>query len=514
MARIVLGAAGLSKSYGAVRANRGVDLAAAPGEIHAIVGENGAGKSTLMRLLQGLEQPDEGSVIVDDERVRLAGPADALARGIGMVHQEFTLAPSLTLLENLVIGSEPSGRGGPLARVDWRAAEREGEALAARIGARIDWRRGTAGAPVHVQQFVEILRLLRRGSRVVILDEPTAVLAPPQVEALFDLLRRLRERGTTILFISHKLREVAALADRVTVLRRGMVVLSGAMAELSADRIAAAIMGVEGGPGTDIAGGGQAEGAHRGLRHTAGAVVLRVEGLTASVVERSHPLHDVSLEVHAGEIVGLAGVAGNGQGELMEALCGLRPARGRVTLAGRRLDGLPTAARRAAGMGYVGPDRRHEGLALEASVELNAVAGELRRPPIARGPWVSRRALRRVAAGRLDALGVRRGGPGDPAVSLSGGNQQRLVFAREIAGAPPLLLVSQPTRGVDLGGIAAIHALLRDTRARGGAVLLASEELDEIEALADRILVMAGGRIVGAAEDRGEIGRLMVMGDG
>ena len=504
MARTALGAVDIWKSYGPVQANRGISLALAPGHIHAVVGENGAGKSTLMRILQGMERPDSGQIVVDGEAVALAGPADALARGIGMVHQEFMLAPDLTLLENLVLGDEPVRRGrGPLAWIDWSRAEAEGRELAQRIGVEVDWSRLAGRAPVHIQQFVEIIRLLRRGTQKLILDEPTAVFAPQQVSELFALLRRLRDGGTSILFISHKINEVTALADDVTVIRRGEVAFASRVAETDAEEIASHIVH------------GDAPPRAQRPRGTPGPVVLEVRDLAAASVDKSHPLRGITLSVHAGEIVGLAGVAGNGQVELMEALYGLRPHTGEVRLKGAELSGLDTERRRRAGVGYVSADRRHEGLALGASIEENVIAGSHRDPPVAHGWRLSRRTLRRTALDRLKRLSVIFGGPGDPVSSLSGGNQQRVVFAREIASNPPLLLVSQPTRGVDLNGIAAIHDILLGYRAAGGAVLLASEELDELQALCDRLLVVADGRITGAFDadaERREIGRAMVLG--
>ncbi len=503
MTTIALGATEIWKSYGSVHANQGISLSVGPGEIHAIVGENGAGKSTLMRVLQGVERPDSGHVTVMDRDMRFSGPADALAEGIGMVHQEFMLAPDLSLLENLVLGDEPVTWGrGAFGLIDWQTAEANGQDLAARIGIKVDWHRRAGAAPVHIQQFVEIIRLLRRGTRILILDEPTAVLAPQQVTELFDLLRRIRADGTAILFISHKIGEVTALADRVTVIRQGKVAFSAAIDATDGAEIASHI----------VAGANPvSDEANRG---TPGAVVLNVTGLSAEAVEKSHPLHDISLTVHAGEIVGLAGVAGNGQVELMESLCGLRPATGRVTLAGKDLSDLDAGHRRAAGIGYVSADRRHEGLAIDASIEDNAIAGSHRVRPISNGLWLDRRALKRVALDRLQRLSVKYGALRDPVGSLSGGNQQRVVFAREIAGSPQLLLVSQPTRGVDLNGIAAIHSILRTFREAGGAVLLVSEELDELQMLSDRIVVMARGRLVGelgADADRRDIGRLMVL---
>jgi ABC-type uncharacterized transport system ATPase subunit len=504
MTTIALGATEIRKSYGSVRANQGISLSVGPGEIHAIVGENGAGKSTLMRVLQGIERPDSGHVTVMDRDVSFSGPADALAEGIGMVHQEFMLAPDLSLLENLVLGDEPLRWGrGAFALIDWQSAEAQGRGLAERIGIEVDWHRRAGAAPVHIQQFVEIIRLLRRGTRILILDEPTAVLAPQQVNELFDLVRRIREDGTAILFISHKIGEVMALADRVTVIRQGKIAFSSRRCRRPAATRSPPISSMA--PIPPVA----RSGAERPV-----AVVLDVAGLSAEAVEKSHPLHNISFALHSGEIVGLAGVAGNGQVELMEALSGLRQASGRVELAGIDLSALDAERRRAAGIGYISPDRRHEGLAIDASIEENTIAGSHRSSPISNGLWVDRGAMKRVALDRLKRLSVKYGSLRDPVGSLSGGNQQRVVFARETAGSPQLLLVSQPTRGVDLNGIAAIHSILRDFRDAGGAVLLVSEELDELQMLSDRIMVMAQGRIVGTLDadaDRRDIGRLMVM---
>ncbi|MEO9615237.1 MAG: ABC transporter ATP-binding protein [Nitratireductor sp.] len=503
-----LGARDVAKSYGAVQANSGVTLEVAPAEIHAIVGENGAGKSTLMRLLQGLEQPDAGSIVFNDRPIRLRDPEQALGLGIGMVHQEFMLAPELTLLENFVLGHEPVTAALPLGRrIDWRAARAAGDALAAKTDLAIDWDRRAGTAPVHIQQYTEILRLLQRGMKVLILDEPTAVLAPQQADDLFTLLRQLRDQGTSIVFISHKLREVIALADRVTIMRRGRVVASSRIDETDIDTMTRHIVG-------------ETAAAAPPAAHTveAGEPVLEVSGLSAPALAGSHPVRAVDLRVRAGEIVGMAGIAGNGQDELIQCVVGLRkPSSGAVGLNGRALAGCDNADFRAAGLGYISPDRAHEGLAKAASIEDNVMAASQRAPAFRRGPFRRLGAVRSEAFRRLAQLKVRFGRLSDPVASLSGGNQQRLVFAREIATEPALLVVAQPTRGVDLGGIAAIHAILREFAARGGAVLLVSEELDELIALSDRIVVMAEGGIVGEIADETAtpeaIGRLMLQQD-
>lgn len=507
---IRLGAVSLSKRYGAVEANRDVTLSIAPDEIHAIVGENGAGKSTLMRMLQGMEQPDSGHVVLDDRPVYLSGPQDAFRLGIGMVHQEFMLAPDLTLLENLVLGDEPAAFSlGPLSRIDWEAARRDGDRLARQASIDIDWDRRAGSTPVHIRQFVEIVRLLRRGARILILDEPTAVLAPQQVDDLIRLLKTLRDDGTTILFISHKLKEVMALADRVSVMRRGEICFSSTVSQTDIDTVASHVIG-----GNER----QAAAQREDVAGKTGEAVLDVTDLHVPALDKSHPLHAINLQVRRGEIVGIAGVSGNGQHELIECLVGLRAASGgSVSLLGDHITSRSNGWRRQQGMSYVSADRAHEGLALEASIQTNVIAGSQRSGQFQRGILLSLSALRREAVKRLKALNVVYGDVNNPVSSLSGGNQQKLVFAREIASDPSLLIVSQPTRGVDLNGIAAIHAILRDFRAAGGAVLLVSEELEEILEISDRILVMAGGRIVGerrtAQTDITDVGKLMLLKD-
>lgn len=508
-----LGADRLSKVYGNVVANSEVSLAIGLGEIHAVVGENGAGKSTLMRLLQGIEQPDSGSIIVDDQPVNLPGPQRAFSLGIGMVHQEFMLAPELTLLENLVLGEEPvKSVVGPFSRIDWAEARRSGAALAKQAAIEIDWNRSAGTTPVHVRQFVEIIRLLRRGARILILDEPTAVLAPRQVEDLISLLQTLRDQGTTIVFISHKLKEVMALADRVTVMRRGKVCFQSDIAETTLDEIAGHMIG-----GADEVSLSGSHSARSDLTESTD-IALDIRAISTGSVERSHPLHEIDLRVYRGEIVGIAGVSGNGQHELVECLVGLRSSsQGTVELNGHDITALENGDRRKFGMGYVSADRRHEGLAINATIEANTIAGSHRTPPIRNGWFLDRSRSRKTAHDRLERLDVRFDSLSNAVSSLSGGNQQKLVFAREIAPHPKVLVVSQPTRGVDLVGIAAIHDILRKFRDEDGSVLLVSEELDEILELSDRIYVMANGRIVGERRrvqtDITEIGNLMLAGE-
>jgi simple sugar transport system ATP-binding protein len=496
-----IGARGVTRRFGAVVANDRVDLSVAPRTIHAVVGGNGAGKSTLMRMLQGVDAPDDGSVILDDRPVRLWGPADAFARGVGLVHQEFMLASPLTLLENLVLAREPVTLGG---LIDWRSAQAEADRVAALAGVAVDWRLRAVDAPIHMRQILEILRLLYRGADVLILDEPTAVLAPSQIDDLLALMRRLKAEGRTIVFISHKLDEVMKVADAITVMRLGHVVATTAPQATSVADLASAMVGeaieVEAPPP-------RSRPALEPLFVARGLV-----GVDPLGFERLGP---VDLEVHRGEIVGVAGVGGNGQDELVACAAGLAlPSAGSIAFDGCDVTGLSTARLREAGVGYVSADRAVEGLCLAASVRDNFVAGREREPLFSRFGLLRRASVDAETRKALDRLSVRFGALADPAASLSGGNQQRLAIARELDREPKLLVAAQPTRGVDIAGTAFIHRLLGAFRDRGGAVLLVSESLEEILALSDRILCLYKGRIVGelGREEASvaALGRLMI----
>ncbi len=497
-APIRVGARGVSRRFGAVLANDEVDLAVAPGTIHAIVGENGAGKTTLMRILGGLDRPDTGTVVVDGEPVSLGGPGGAAARGIGMVHQEFKLVGELSLLENLILGREPTRRG----RLDLPRARAEAEELARDAGVELDWGARTDQTSVATRQRLEILRLLYREADVLILDEPTAVLAPPQVAELMRLLRALRDRGRTILFISHKLAEVLELADDVTVLRGGRVTGTTPAAEATPEQLVSLMVG-EAVPAVRVA-----EAA------APGEPLLEVEGLRVLDGLGRERVCGVDLEVRAGEVVGIAGVAGNGQDELVDAIVGLRRARaGTVRLAGSDVTRAGVAGRRRRGLAYIPADRRREGLSVASSLIDNAVAGAHRTPALARSGWFRRGAAAARTREIVDAYRVRSGSLEDPANGLSGGNQQRLVLGRELYGEPQVVIAAQPSRGVDVKGAAYIREQLLALRGRGAAVLLISEELDELTALSDRIVVLTGGRVAGEVpgpvDDYGELGRLM-----
>ena len=496
-----LGAQGVTRRFGPVLANDAIDFRARRGTVHAIVGGNGAGKSTLMRILQGVDRPDAGVILVDGAPATFAGPADAFARGVGMVHQEFMLAPGLTLLENLILASEPVDGLGRIDRATASAKARELEALA---GVALDWDTPVEDAPVHVRQIVEILRLLYRGADVLILDEPTAVLAPAQVRELIALLRKLRDEGRTILFISHKLDEVLAVADEITVIRNGRVVASLPRSSASREGLAEMMIG-------EVLARPQPRAA------AAGAPVLEIEGLFARDLRGHAALAGFDLTVKAGEIVGIAGVAGNGQDEIAASVTGLgRIDAGTIRLAGADVTGLALAQRRFLGLAYLSPDRAAEGLCLAAPIAENAIAGHHRRADLCSRGILRRKAIARHVGDLLDRYSVKRSSDRQPAGSLSGGNQQRVAVARELDGEPKLLVACQPTRGVDIRGIDFIHRCLIDYRDRGGAVLLVSEELEELVVLSDRIVVVYGGRITGAVA-RGsagieEIGRLMLGG--
>ena len=493
-----IGARDLTRRFGDVVANDAVDLAVARGTIHALVGENGAGKTTLMRMLYGLDQPDSGSVLVDDAPVRLSGPADATRRGIGMVHQEFKVAPDLTLLENLILGREPVRRG----RLDRTAARARAEALETGAGVALDWDRRAAEASVATLQRLEILRLLHWEADVLILDEPTAVLAPPQVADLLALLGRLRDGGRTVVFISHKLQEVLDIAESVTVMRGGRTVGTVAAAAADPDRLVRMMVG-DSVPVVKVTG-----------ESHAGRPLLELRAVGVRDRTGRDRLRDVSLTVAEREVVGVAGVAGNGQDELVECVVGLRrPGTGSVVFAGDDVTGDDVAARLGRGIGYIPADRRRDGLSLSSSLRDNAIAGAQRSEALSRRSWFRPGAATRWARRIVEAYRVRAGSLDAPAASLSGGNQQRLILGRSVARDPAVLVAAQPTRGVDVRGAGYIREQLLALRERGSGVLLISEELDELVALSDRIIVLAGGAIAGEVQrpisDLTELGRLM-----
>jgi ABC-type uncharacterized transport system ATPase subunit len=483
----------ITRRFGAVVANQEVSLDLGRGEIHALVGENGAGKTTLMRVLYGLLSPDAGHIEVDGRRVRIHRPADAMKLGLGMVHQHFMLVGRLTVGENITLGLEPHGALGSFRRA---AAEREVAALSEKFRLPVDPRARVETLAVGAQQRVEILKALYHGARVLILDEPTAVLTPHEVDELFQVLKTLRDQGTTIVLITHKLAEVKALAERVTVMRAGRVVGGGPVDSLSVEQIAELMVGHAIAP------------LHPAATRAPGEVQLELRALTVRDDRGLEAVRQVSLAVRAGEIVGIAGVAGNGQDELIECIAGLRPpAGGEIVIAGRRGwsggghfwdAGAPRAARahRALGMAHVPSDRLRRGLVPEMTLAENLVLGLQREAALGRGPLLSRRLLTAHARPLLAEYDVRPPEPAAPARQLSGGNQQKLIVARELSRGAPVVLAAHPTRGVDLGALALIHRRLIAERDAGRAVLLMSSELSEIMALSDRVLVMYEGRMV------------------
>ncbi|MGW7087878.1 ABC transporter ATP-binding protein [Streptomyces sp. NPDC054871] len=473
---------GITKEYPGTLANDRVDLTVARGEIHALMGENGAGKSTLMSVLYGLQRPDAGQILLDGREVTFASPSEAIAAGLGMVHQSFKLFPSFTVAENVVYAAEPRRFG----LTDRAEALRRVGALADEHGLAVDPAAKVGDLPVGVRQRVEILKLLYRGARTLILDEPTAVLTPAEADGLFGVLRSLADDGRTVLLVTHKLREVMEGSDTVTVLRDGRVAARMLTADTTADGIAAAMTG---------------RAVELDRVHPAGAPggdVLIVDSLSTE----TGTVREVSLSVRAGEIVGIAGVAGNGQSELVEAIAGLRPlSSGRVTLSGQDITDASAAGRRAAGLAYVPEDRVAVGTAPAATIAENLAMGHHRGHGLLRPSW-----LREHARVLIERFGIKAASSRHTAGSLSGGNLQKLVIGRELAHDSPLLIVEQPTRGVDIGAIQTIHDQLIAHRDAGHAILLVSAELSEIRGLSDRVLVMYEGRVAAeyAREDADE----------
>ncbi|MFN3671863.1 MAG: ABC transporter ATP-binding protein [Bosea sp. (in: a-proteobacteria)] len=491
---------GISKRFGPVQANDSVSLRVAQGSIHGVVGENGAGKSTLMSILYGFYEADAGTIRIAGKEVAIRSSAEAIAAGIGMVHQHFMLVETLSVLENVLLGAE----GGALLQGGMRAARAELARLAQSYGLAIDPDAVVGELSVGLQQRVEILKALYRGAQILILDEPTAVLTPPEADQLFALLRALAAQGKTVILITHKLREIMAVTDHVSVMRRGAMVADFVTAETSPAALAEAMVGrrvllrVEKQPRRP--GAPVLELAEVGLRDRQG--VARLSG--------------IDLVLRAGEIVGVAGVAGNGQSELLAVLAGLaQPTQGTISLDGRALsprERNPAMLRRL-GLMHIPEDRQRDGLVTAFSAAENAILGYQDEPAFGPGPFLSPSRIRAHARAAFAAYDVRPPDPDLKTAKFSGGNQQKIVLAREIERAPKVLLVGQPTRGVDIGSIEFIHRRLVALRDAGVAILLVSVELEEVMALSDRILAMCGGRITGerAAEtaDERELGLLM-----
>jgi general nucleoside transport system ATP-binding protein len=503
------------KRFPGVVANDGVNLAVRHGTIHALIGENGAGKSTVMKILYGAQRPDEGHIIVNGTETHFKSPKDAIALGIGMVFQHFMLADNLTVWENVVLGAEP----GKSWRMDENAARTRIEELSKANGLGVDPEAFVSDLGVGERQRVEILKVLYRGAQIIILDEPTAVLVPQEVDELFQSLRELTAQGVTIVFISHKLDEVLAIADDITVIRAGKTVASGVRpAEVTARDLAELMVGSElPSPetrtstvtdvvaleldGVTLAGGDDA--AKKPAHAAAGAVS------TGRLV-----LDHITLKVHKGQIVGIAGVEGNGQTELLETIIGMRtPTSGRILLAGDDLSDDNTRVRRERGMAYIPEDRQRDGLMLSSPLWENVMLGYQSLAPFSKGPWMDKAAGRARADAVVKNFDVRTPGIDTMALALSGGNQQKFIVGREMLSNPSVLVAAHPTRGIDVGAQAAVWDAIRDARETGLAVLLVSADLDELIGLSDILLVMLRGRIVArlnpATVTKSELGQYM-----
>jgi ABC-type uncharacterized transport system ATPase subunit len=488
---------GITKRFGSLTANDAIDLAVGDGEIHAILGENGAGKSTLMNVVYGLLQPDEGSISVDGKEIKIESPLDALAAGIGMVHQHFMLIPVFTVAENIVLGHEKTKRLGIL---DLESARKEILRVSAEYNFEIDPDALVENLPVGLQQRVEIIRALIYDAKVLILDEPTAVLTPQETDELLRNMKKLKAKGTSIVFITHKLREVKEAADKITIIRRGKVV-GTASPSASQEELASLMVGRPVSLDVD--------------KNAAklGGVTLAVSNLTISDHTGRSLVKNVSFEVRAGEVLAVAGVQGNGQSELAEAIVGLQEhVTGKIELEGRDITKASVRDALHAGIAFVPESREEDGLISSFSIEENLILDLHDLPPYAKGPVISQSVVSTQAEKLVKEFDIRAQSSKDPASSLSGGNKQKVVLARELSRPVKLVVASQPTRGLDVGSIEFVHERIIAERDAGRAVLLFSTELDEVSALADRIAVMYRGEfiaIVPADTSREELGLLM-----
>ena len=472
---------GITKRFPGVVANDDINLAVAEGEIHAICGENGAGKSTLMKILYGMQPPDSGTIKIRGETVELGSPAHAIDLGIGMVHQHFMLADQLTVLENVILGAEPMRSFG---RIDFDAGREHLDEVGRAYGLDINADDLVETLEIGERQRVEIIKVLYRGAKILILDEPTAVLVPQEVDELFRNIRELKASGATILFIDHKLDEVLAIADTITVLRQGRTVGTAKPDEVTAHDLAEMMIGSEL-PTPDA-----------GASTVTDAAALVIGGLTVNEDERP-VVHDVSLSVHRGEIVGIAGVEGNGQAELVNAVIGIEtPEAGTITMLGHDVTHQSVRQRREMGLGYVPQDRHRDGLLLGAPLWENAALGHQTKTPYSAGPWLNRSGMRDRADQVQADFDVRTPNIDVAAHALSGGNQQKLILGREMVAGPAVLIANHPTRGIDVGAQAAVWDDIREARAQGLATLLISADLDELIGLSDTIVVMLRGRLV------------------
>jgi general nucleoside transport system ATP-binding protein len=473
----------ITKRFPGVLANDHVDFDLRRGEVHALLGENGAGKSTLMNILYGLYTPDEGQILLNGQPIDLGSTKAAIEHGIGMVHQHFMLIPVMTVAENIVLATEPKHVG---VLLDYDAARKRVRELSQRYGLAVDPDARIDRITVGQQQRVEILKALYRGAEILILDEPTAVLTPQEAQELFDIIRSLKEQGKSIIFISHKLNEVLEIADRITTLRRGVVVDTIAAEGATEEGLARMMVGREVLLRVDK------------KPPQPGEALLKVENLRVIDDRGLEAVRDVSFEVRGGEIVGLAGVDANGQSELIDAIAGLRhAASGHVYVDGRDITNVSAKEALDTGIGHIPEDRHRRGLVLPFSLTENIALHGYRHAPNSRRGLLNLGAMAERARRLLREFDVRGGSPSTPAGALSGGNQQKVVLAREIDGDPKVLIAAQPTRGLDVGAIEFVHRRLVEQRDAGRAVLLVSLELEEILSLSDRILVIYEGRIVG-----------------
>jgi ABC-type uncharacterized transport system ATPase subunit len=473
---------GIGKRFPGVVANHDVDVTIRPGTVHALIGENGAGKSTLMKILYGVQRPDDGTITIEGKQVVLKSPTEAIDAGVGMVFQHFMLADNLTVLENMVLGAEKLHGIGDGARTEIRRIserfgfELEPDVLVEKLG-------------VAARQRLEIAKVLYRGARIIILDEPTAVLVPQEVDALFDNLRELKAAGNSVLFISHKLDEVLAIADDITVMRRGTTVGTADPATATKRELAELMVGSElPSPETEES-------------TVTDTVQLSLADVTLADEFGRNLLTDLSLTIRRGEVLGIAGVEGNGQAELVETIMGMRiPTSGRIMLGDQDVTHWHTRQLREAGIGYIPEDRHRHGLLLDAPLWENRILGHQTRPPSSKGMWINRKGARKDTERIVADYDVRAPGIDTPSRALSGGNQQKLIVGREMSGDPVLLIASHPTRGVDVGAQAAIWDHIKRARRSGLAVLLISADLDELIGLSDTIQVILRGRFVGTFE--------------
>lgn len=490
----------ISKSFGSVQANKDINLRVEKGTIHGIIGENGAGKSTLMSILYGFYQADSGEILIDGKPVKILDSQMAIASGIGMVHQHFMLVENFSVLENIILGAE----NGNILNKAIANARKELTRLEEEYALEVDPDAIIEDLPVGLQQRVEILKALYRGAEILILDEPTGVLTPAEADHLFRILQQLKNQGKTIVFITHKLREIMAITDDVSVMRQGQMVATRKTAETSVEELAELMVGrrvllqVDKEPAKP------------------GEVKLSIDSLSVKDGRGVTMVDNVSFDVKAGEIVGIAGVAGNGQSELLEVISGIRPAiGGAISLDGEPIDVMGKAepsVLRNRGLAHVPEDRHHMGLVLPFEEQENAILGYHDRSEYLNGPLLKMEAIRQDADQKIDQYDIRPPNARLKTANFSGGNQQKIVLAREMEKDPVVLLIGQPTRGVDVGAIEFIHKRIIEMRDQGKAILLVSVELDEIRALADRILVMFAGRVVGERSpdtSEGDLGLLM-----